>query len=97
MGTFLAVMFILFIVVVFIALVILFGVAATAFGEEFADYVHDACEEYFNLKRKKTINILVGRKWASERTYVEIDLFGVKCTCGSVSEMVAWLKEHGVE
>ena len=97
MGTFLAVMFCLFIIVVFIALVILLGVAATAFGEEFSDYVHDASEEYFKLKRKKTINILVGRKWASEQTYMKIDLFGMECTCGSVSEMVAWLKEHGIE
>lgn len=97
MGTFLAVMFCLFIVVVFIALVILLGVAATAFGEKFYDYLQDVSEEYFNLKRKKVIQIQIRRKWASEDKRVEIDLFGIECVCGSVAEMVAWLKEQGVE
>lgn len=97
MGTFLTVMFILFVIVVFIALVIFFGIAAMAFGEEFADYVHDVSEEYFELKRNKAIKIKFKKRWSDKGTYMEIDLFGTQCTCGSVAEMVAWLKERGVE
>ena len=97
MGTFLTIMFCLFVVVVFIVLVILLGVTATAFGEKLYDYLQEAIEEYFDLKRKKAIIIQIRRKWASEDKRMDIDLFGMECTCGSVAEMVAWLKEHGVE
>ena len=97
MGTFLAVMFCLFIVVVFIALVILLGVAATAFGEEFSDYVHDASEEYFYRKRERNIKIKIPRLWSAKMTQLEVDLFGKQYDFSNVAEMVAWLKEHGVE
>lgn len=97
MGTFLTIMFCLFVVVVFIALIVVFCVAVSAFGEEFYDYVQEASEEYFELKRHKAIKIKFKKRWSDKDTYMEIDLFGTQCTCGSVAEMVAWLKEQGVE
>lgn len=97
MGTFLTIMFCLFVVVVFIVLVILLGVTATAFGEKLYDYLEEAIEEYFDLKRKKAIKIQVKKRWADQETYMDVNLFGIQHTCYSVDEMVAWLKEQGVE
>lgn len=97
MGTFLTVMFYLFVIAVFVAFIVLLCVAGGAFGEEFYDYLQDVSEEYFDLKRNKAIKVQIERKWLSNDKCINIDLFGVQCTCDSVAEMVAWLKEYGVE
>lgn len=97
MGTFLTIMFCLFVVVVFIALIVVFCVAVSAFGEKFYEYIQDASEEYFDRKRERDIKIRTTRAWHSNKICLKVNFFGFEKECNNVAEMVSWLKEQGVE
>ena len=97
MGTLLTVLFCLLLIGVFIALVGFGILIAVQFGEGLANYMEDWVEEFFERKKKRDFKIKVKRYWNAQEMYVVVDLYGVERQFDNVDEMVAWLKEQGVE
>lgn len=97
MGILLTVLLCLLLIGVFIALVGFGILIAVQFGEGLADYMEDWVEEFFERKKKRDFKIKVKRSWIAQKMYVVVDLYGVERQFDSTEEMVAWLKEQGVE
>ena len=97
MGTLLFVLFCLLLIGVFVALVGFGILVAVQFGEGLADYMEDWVAEFFERKKKRDFKIKVKRYWNAQEMYVVVDLYGVERQFDNTEEMVAWLKEQGVE